>query len=61
MTSKGLRIISQVAEGRRGEHLLLRQAAFDDAGVSASELAKRLKELEALRSVIVARQERLAA
>jgi hypothetical protein len=61
MTSKGLRMISQVAEGRRGEHLVLRQAAFNDAGVPASELAGRLKELEALRSVIVTRRERLAA
>jgi hypothetical protein len=61
MTSKGLRIISQAAEGRRGEHLLLRQAVFDDAGVPARELIKRLEELEQLRNIIVARQERLAA
>jgi hypothetical protein len=61
ITSKGLRIISQAAEGRRGEHLILRQAVFDDPSVSANELAKRLEELHALRSEISARQESLAA
>jgi hypothetical protein len=61
ITSKGLRIISQAAEGRRGEHLILRQAVFDGPSVSACELAKRLEELHALRSEIAAPHERLAA
>jgi hypothetical protein len=61
VTSRGLRIIAQAGEGRRGEHLLLRQAVFDDAGVPALELAKRLNELEMLRSAIKAPQQKLAA
>lgn len=52
ITSKGLRLISQVAEGRRGEHLLLRQAVFDDGRVSPSEFVARLEELESLRSAL---------
>jgi len=61
VTSKGLRIIVQAGEGRRGEHLLLRQAVFDDAVVPARELANRLKELETLRSAIDLPQWKLAA
>lgn len=53
ITDKGLRLISQVAEGRRGEHLLLRQAVFDDCRVSASDLLSRLEEVESLRSGLV--------
>lgn len=61
VTGRGLRLIWQAGEGRRGEHLLLRQAVFDDADVSASDLAKRLDELEALRSAIDTDQEKRAA
>ena len=35
VTPKGLRLVRQAGEGRRGEHLLLRQAVFDDAAVTA--------------------------
>ena len=61
ITSKGLRIVSQVGEGRRGEHLLLRQAVFDDAVVRPSELSKRLEELEALQDAIEAHKWKQAA
>jgi hypothetical protein len=61
ITSKGLRIISQVGEGRRGEHLLLRQAVFDDAAVRPSEFVKRLEELEALQNAIEAHEWKQAA
>jgi hypothetical protein len=61
ITSKGLRIIVQAGEGRRGEHLLLRQAVFDDAAVPARELANRLTELETLRSAIDVPQWKAAA
>jgi hypothetical protein len=61
ITSKGLRIVRQAGEGRRGEHLLLRQAVFDAAEVPASDLAGLLAHLEALRNVIGAREERQAA
>lgn len=52
ITAKGLRIVRQAAEGRRGEHLLLRQAVFDTPGVSAAELRDILENLEALRSLL---------
>jgi len=61
ITCRGLRIISQVGEGRRGDYLLLRQAVFDDAGVRPSELSKRLEELEALQDAIEAHKWKQAA
>ncbi len=61
VTSKGLRMIRQAGEGRRGEHLLLRQAVFDAAEVPASDLAKLLEELELLRGAIEARRRKRAA
>ena len=52
LTSKGVRIIRQTAEGRRGEHLLLRQPMFDDAKVAASDLAELLDQIHLLRSAL---------
>lgn len=52
ITEKGLRIVRQAAEGRRGEHLLLRQAVFDTPGVSAAELKDILDNLETMRSLL---------
>jgi len=46
VTRKGLRIVWQAAEGRRGEHLLLRQCIFDDAHVSADSLRHLLSRLD---------------
>jgi hypothetical protein len=48
ITARGVRIIRQLAEGKRGDHLLLRQSAFTGAEVTPrdiSELASGLKEL----------------
>jgi hypothetical protein len=61
VTGKGLRMIWQAGEGRRGEHLLLRQAVFDDADVQASDLARLLEALDVLRSAIDARTQKQAA
>ncbi|MEZ5875857.1 MAG: hypothetical protein R3D30_13915 [Hyphomicrobiales bacterium] len=61
VTNRGLRVISQVGEGRRGEHLLLRQAVFDDASVQPNELAKRLEELEGLWATLGRHEWKLAA
>lgn len=52
VTPKGVRIIRQTVEGRRGEHLLLRQAMFDGAHVTASDLKQTLAQLEDLRATI---------
>ncbi len=48
VTRKGLRIVRQAGEGRRGEYLLLRQAVFDAADVPAADLARILEEIETL-------------
>lgn len=52
ITPKGLRIMRQADEGRRGEYLLLRQAVFDQAAVTADALEAALAELETLRAAI---------
>ncbi len=52
VTPKGLRIVRQAAEGRRGEHLLLRQAIFDATSVPAAELASVLTHLAVIHSEI---------
>lgn len=52
VTRRGLRIIRQADEGRRGEYLLLRQATFDSSGVSAEALADVLRDLDTLRIAV---------
>lgn len=52
ITAKGLRIVRQAAEGRRGEHLLLRQATFDLARLPKAELKVVLAELSTLQLAI---------
>ena len=49
VTPNGMRLIRQAGEGRRGEHLLLRQAVFEDAAVTASDLQNLLGILGVLR------------
>lgn len=46
VTRKGLRIVWQAGEGRRGEHLLLRQCVFDDAHVSVESLRRLIADLD---------------
>jgi hypothetical protein len=53
VTPKGLRIVRQAGEGRRGEHLLLRQAVFDAAHVPAGDLERALKQLSELRAAVM--------
>lgn len=57
VTPKGLRLIRQAGEGRRGEHLLLRQAVFDDAAVTAADLEQQLDALDALRDHLTVRHD----
>ena len=61
ITNRGLRIIAQAGEGRRGEYLLLRQAVFDHAEVPAGDLARLLDHLELLRCAIARREQKRAA
>lgn len=57
VTRKGLRLVWQAAEGRRGEHLLMRQSVFDDAVVSADELRRLADMLEDLATAIDVRHD----
>jgi hypothetical protein len=48
MTAKGVRIVRQIAEGERGDHLLLRQAVFTDAVVDRATLVRTLSQAAVL-------------
>jgi hypothetical protein len=48
VTQKGLRIVWQADEGRRGEHLLLRQSQFDNASIKPADLERLLGLLDTL-------------
>lgn len=48
VTAKGVRIVQQIAEGQRGEHLLLRQAVFGDAMVNRAQFMRLLSDLALL-------------
>ena len=61
ITNKGLRIVRQAAEGRRGEHLLLRQATFDLSIIPAAELKSVLASLSTLQLAIAQRTSARAA
>jgi hypothetical protein len=51
LTPNGVRMIRQVAEGQRGEHLLLRQIAFGEARVERADLEKALSDVAALSAI----------
>jgi hypothetical protein len=51
ITPRGLRIIRQAGEGKRGDHLLLRQSVFENASVPRQDLATVLDNLQAIRAV----------
>jgi hypothetical protein len=51
ITPRGVRILRQAGEGKRGDHLLLRQSVFENGGVPRQDLATVLDQLEAIRSV----------
>lgn len=62
LTGQGFRIIRQADEGRRGDYLLLRQAAFAGVPVSVSQLAQAFDGIDALREHLVPeRRERFCA
>lgn len=53
ITPKGLRIVRQAAEGRRGDHLLLRQANFDLSRVPPEDLTAIIDQLRGLEFAIM--------
>jgi hypothetical protein len=56
VTRRGIRIIRQAAEGRRGEHLLLRQAVFDHATVEAETLGGMLADIRRLQHAVTPKE-----
>ena len=60
VTERGLRIVRQADEGRRGDYLLLRQAAFDGAQIPAEMLAELLDHFDTLRRALVTPERELA-
>ena len=52
VTAKGIRLVWQASEGRRGEHLLLRQSVFDDANVRASDFTTLLDAMDAISQAV---------
>jgi hypothetical protein len=48
ITQRGVRIVQQLAEGKRGDHLLLRQCAFEGARLDPLELRNLVTQLEHL-------------
>lgn len=61
MTERGSRLLRQVAEGKRGEHLLLRQADFAGAAVDPQDLGVLLDQLTAIDQAIDGEREEKAA
>ncbi|MCU0954154.1 MAG: hypothetical protein MUC37_05970 [Hyphomicrobium sp.] len=61
LAPNGVRIVRQAAEGRRGEHLLLRQAVFDDCKIDRPDFVHALSELADLAAQRDARLESRAA
>jgi hypothetical protein len=57
----GVRIVRQVAEGRRGEHLLLRQAVFDVREIPRTEFIQALTDVQLLAAKRDAELESFAA
>lgn len=61
VTPRGLRLVWQANEGRRGEHLLLRQSVFDGEGVTATDFNYLLDQLHALSRAIGRIPEQIAS
>jgi hypothetical protein len=61
VTARGVRIIRQVAEGSRGEHLLLRQVVFGEAAVARDMFVQTLDDASRLLAKRVASLEERAA
>lgn len=53
VTRRGLRIVYQVDQGKRGEYLLLRQCAFADCELPPATLARLLEHLRKIEETLV--------
>jgi len=61
ITERGMRIVRQGAEGKRGEHLLLRQSVFEKAQIAHDEFSTVLDQLHSMRAVACAMGQARAA
>ena len=61
ITDRGVRIVRQAAEGKRGDYLLLRQSVFENARLAGEDFAAVLEQLHALRRAITALRQADAA
>lgn len=61
VTERGLRIVRQACEGKRGDHLLLRQSVFENAQVPRGDFATVLDQLHSMRAIVSARRQAHAA
>lgn len=57
-TKRGVRVVTQLAEGKRGQHLLLRQCDFEGAILSPALLDTIVHDLQALLSSLTLRNNR---
>ncbi len=55
VSNRGVRIVRQVAEGKRGEHLLLRQSVFEGARLEAQELQTVVDAITRIENVLLKR------
>ncbi|MFA5898468.1 MAG: hypothetical protein WC829_05085 [Hyphomicrobium sp.] len=61
ITDRGLRIVRQACEGKRGDHLLLRQSVFENAQVPRADLTRILDQLSSMSAIVNAHQRTQAA
>lgn len=61
VTERGIRVLRQVSEGSRGDHLLLRQAVFDSAPIARGEVEWSLAAIDRLAELTVSAGQRRAA
>ncbi len=60
-TKRGVRIVTQLAEGKRGQHLLLRQCDFEGAALSPEMLDAIVHNLQTLLTCLASRNNRPAS
>lgn len=61
VTERGFRIVRQASEGKRGDHLLLRQPVFENAQVPRADFVTVLDQLDGLRDLATAHVRKYAA
>jgi len=53
VSPRGVRIVRQLAQGSRGNHLILRQSVFENAGLEAHELKAVINEISRIESAVL--------